>query len=449
LNELVAEITASSLPQPVRDAVARLAAPDPKPQDYYVAVQQLRGAGAAKQAHAVLDLLASAFRQAEELRFRLELGQTLSAEGRTDEALTVAAELQGQYPQEPHTFRLKSNILVAARKYREALQVVLETPEATTAGFAKHDTVFRAISLLIYLAAAGTRPVFTEPRPAPPIDRAVVAMMVRDEDDIIAQNLQHHYLMGLRKFVILLNCCRDATQSLVEQFAAAHPDAVVCTMVDPVEGYVEGYYQAGKTQAAVDFACSYFVAVRRPVTWCFVLDADEFVAIDHERSITDLIEAAEATDKHFITFHLCNATSMANTEFRAGVDLYRHFDLIIGCPVPVVTKNAFRLDLNAQIAMGNHYLQYSGLSLERCFIAAELGARLVHLPYRSNAHVKTKIINGGSAYQASDLDVGLGAHWRVQYAQFLEYGPVVFERQMEAYHRQIVNQATHQAPFRF
>jgi hypothetical protein len=445
LNDLVADITASSLPQPVRDVVARLAAPDSKAQDYYMAVQKLRGAGAAKQAHAVLDMLAAKFGQANDLRFRLELAQTLGAEGRTEEALALAGELQGKHPNEPHPFRLKANILVGARKYREALDAVLETPASTAAGFSSQDTIFRGIRLAIYLAAAGSRPAFVEPRPAPPTEQAVVAMMVRDEDDVIAQNLHHHYRMGLRKFVILLNCCRDATQSLVERFRVTHPDAVVCSMVDPVEGY----YQAGKTQAAVDFARSYFAAVRRRVSWCFVLDADEFIAMDHDRGIADLIGAAEGNDRDFITFHLCNATSAADAPFRPGSDIYRHFDLVAGCAVPVVTKNAFRLDLNAEIAMGNHSLLYPRLGLDRCFVAADIGARLVHLPYRSAAQVKTKIINGGTAYQASDLDVGLGAHWRTLYTQYLEEGPAVFERQMATYYRRTVNEATHQIPFWF
>ena len=50
--------------------------------------------------------------------------------------------------------------------------------------------------------------------------------------------------------------------------------------------------------------------------------------------------------------------------------------------------------------------------MARGFVAAEVGARLVHLPYRSQSQIKTKIVNGGSAYEVTDLDKKLGGHWR-------------------------------------
>ena len=105
-----------------------------------------------------------------------------------------------------------------------------------------------------------------------------------------------------------------------------------------------------------DFAHAYFEAVRRTVEWCFVLDADEFLCIDHDLSLADLINMAEKADKDFITFQLSNATSVSGAEFSPDTDIYMHFRTVIGCAVPIVTKNAFRMSVNPQIAMGNHSL---------------------------------------------------------------------------------------------
>ena len=37
---------------------------------------------------------------------------------------------------------------------------------------------------------------------------------------------------------------------------------------------------------------------------------------------------------------------------------------------------------------------------------------MIHLPYRSAAQLETKIVNGGRAYAATDMDEGIGWHWR-------------------------------------
>ena len=135
------------------------------------------------------------------------------------------------------------------------------------------DAVSRFIKLSIYLASVGKDANFHFPTLVDPCEEAILVMMVRDEGDIMGQNLLHHYQIGFRKYVILLNCCADRTQNIIGEFQTQHPDAIVCTIVDPIEGY----WQSDKTGAAVEFARLYFKAILRPATWCFILDADEFI----------------------------------------------------------------------------------------------------------------------------------------------------------------------------
>jgi hypothetical protein len=101
------------------------------------------------------------------------------------------------------------------------------------------------------------------------------------------------------------------------------------------------------------------------------------------------------------------------------------------------------------MAMGNHSLYYPGMAIEHCFIAAEVGACLVHLPYRSSSQVKSKIVNGGSAYEATQLHAGLGAHWRRLYKDYLEHGDSVFARQLSAYNTATLDAARTVANFNF
>ena len=204
----------------------------------------------------------------------------------------------------------------------------------------------------------------------------------------MGQNLLHHYQIGFRKYVILLNCCADRTQNIIGEFQTQHPDAIVCTIVDPIEGY----WQSDKTGAAVEFARLYFKAILRPATWCFILDADEFIC---ERSsgsaLHTLLGKAEAGGRDFIALHLCNATAGIMSEFDAADDIYSYFDTIAGCSVPIITKIAFKFNLNLTLTMGNHIIDFPGIGIERCFIGAECGCYIVHLPYRNAAQIRTKI----------------------------------------------------------
>ncbi len=232
------------------------------------------------------------------------------------------------------------------------------------------------MKLKIYLAARGHGISFQPPTAAAAVERAVAVMMVRDEADIILQNLTHRYSLGFRKFAVLVNACADPTPTLLRALQATHSDAIAVSIVDPVEGY----YQTDKTQSAVEFASAYFEAIRNPVKWCFILDADEFIAVGEALGLEGLLTVAE---REVIAFHLCNATNMADSDYMGNRNVYRHSDVVVGCAAPVVPKNAFLVARWPSIVRGNHPLRHSGFSLDCVLIAAEHGARLVHLPYRS------------------------------------------------------------------
>jgi tetratricopeptide (TPR) repeat protein len=442
--EFLDALKSADLAPPVREAVERLAGEEATNGDYYQAIQVLCGARLGAAARQVLDVLAVRLGRTSDLRFQLMVAKVEDAEGFTPRALSLLEQARREHPTNIHAYLLQSEMLARLGDYAAALDVLASTP-LDEAPPVNADTVFRGLRLSVYLAAAGDKPVFADPPPAAPVESAAVVMMIRDEADIIGQNLRHHYRMGVRKFTILLNCCADATAAIVEQFRAEHPDAILCTVVDPAEGY----YQASKTQAAVGFARAYFAAIRRPVTWCFVLDADEFVSIDGQLGLAGLIARAEQAGHDFITLHLCDATSASGEDYAAGQDIYGFFDAIAGCAVPVVTKNAFRLEIEPEIGMGNHWLAYPGMGIKRAFIAAQAGARLVHLPYRSAAQMKTKIVNGATAYEATTLDRTLGAHWRRFYQQYLDEGEAMLTEQMRVFREKTLRQAKTQAPFFF
>jgi Glycosyl transferase family 2 len=392
-----------------------------------------------------LHMIASNTEAKDSLPYSLAAARHLIAAGQQEQAQQSLRETQKAFPESADAFRLEADHLVSQLKYKEALSALRSCPLSDPNPSINEDTVFRAVKLQIYLAPRDTPVEFRQPDSAVSVEEAMIVMMIRDEADIIGQNLLHHYALGVRKFVIILNCCIDGTAKLVEAFKASHRDAIVCAIEDPVEGY----YQSSKTQAAVEFAKAYFDAIHRPVEWCFILDADEFICSGSTNSLSNLIECARSAHKEFIAFNLCNSCPSSRVEFASGANPYSHFDTVVARAVPVVPKVAFRVALRPNMAMGNHSLYYPNIAVEHCFIAAEAGACLVHLPYRSLSQVKSKIVNGGSAYEATQLHAGLGAHWRRLYKDYLEQGDSVFARQLSAYNAETLGAARTVVPFNF
>jgi hypothetical protein len=366
---------------------------------------------------------------ADEFELQLGRAKALAVANRVPEAKALLDALKAEYPGRREPFEVKAIVFIRTGWYRKALAEWHAMPLAGAPEAEKESIIFRAFRLQQYIAAVRSRPRFLRPAPQPPVEQAVMIMMVRDEADIIRANLDHHYTLGFRNFVILLNCCHDATPQLVADFQTDRPDAVVCAINDPVEAY----YQSDKTQAAVEFARTYFPAIRRPISWCFIADADEFIVVEGEAGVHGLIAAAKSANKDFICFQLCNATSSRDPECRPGTDIYTHFDVVCGSHGDINPKHAFRLDLNVRVRMGNHAVFYEGVGMDRGLVGNEFGGRMIHLPYRSAAQLQSKILNGGSAYAATDLEETLGRHWREMYREYLRDGPGIFEREIAAY----------------
>jgi hypothetical protein len=436
---------ALALPDPVRDAIATMDLDRPTTDDLLVLVRKARDGRAFTLADQLLHVVAPHIDGRDSLPYRIEMAHNLIAAGQFGQAQHSLRQTQEAFPESADAFRLEADLLVSQLKYDDALSSLRSCPLSDQNPSVTEDTVFRAVKLQIYLALSDTRVDFREPVPAVHVEEAMIVMMIRDEADIIGPNLLHHYALGVRKFALILNCCIDDTRNIVEAFKTSHRDAIVCSIEDPGEGY----YQSSKTQAAVEFARSYFDAIQRPVQWCFILDADEFISCGSAQSLSNLIECAGSARKEFIAFNLCNSCPSSGAAFAKGANPYSHFDTVVSCAVPVVPKVAFKVALRPKMAMGNHSLYYPEIAMEHCFIAAEMGACLVHLPYRSASQVKSKIVNGGSAYEATQLHEGLGAHWRRLYKEYLEQGDSVFARQLSAYNTATLGAARSVSIFHF
>lgn len=258
--------------------------------------------------------------------------------------------------------------------------------------------------------------------PVPMLERAGLVMMAKDEADIIAANLTHHYEIGFRVFCVIDNASQDATRQEIERFSRQCPDALVLTVSDPIIGY----YQSAKMAVFGKSLVEYANIADRPLDWLFYVDADEFLSCCRDPDGTalkalDSVLADPTADT--IVMHWIHAASHTPYEtLPPGYDPFRAFGKMTTQLKPTVPKVALRTGRDLVPMMGNHFiLQYSG-PLSAFKTAALTDWYMVHYPLRSLDHVRKKVINGGEAFKDSKGLEQHGGHWRQRYDLYLRYG---------------------------
>lgn len=298
--------------------------------------------------------------------------------------------------------------------------------------------LFKKIQAEIFSSATSVRPDFSTPINAkPPCSDLAICMMVKDEDDIIRLNLEHHYKLGARKFFIIDNGSADHTRDEIQSFSANSSDALVVIISDPVAGY----YQQGKTMALCSYAADYLKAVGKGVNYLLPLDADEFVVLDNGHGFLDILQylSNACPGMMSLVFDLCDATS--NSDWVGGTleQLYANFRSISYASQNVVTKNMIHVSQCNYITMGNHTLQSPDIESSNLVSAISLGGRIIHLALRGFSHAKKKVINGGKAYlEATELkESHFGGHWKQAYAEYLKDGDNYIRSYFEKYQRRV------------
>jgi hypothetical protein len=257
----------------------------------------------------------------------------------------------------------------------------------------------------------------------PALHDAVMIMLVKDEADIIGQNLRHHFALGFRRFCILDNASTDGTQAAIAAFRAATPGARVLSLNDPIIGY----YQADK-MAAAERLCEVYMAIEGPApSWFFFIDADEFITFAGTGNLAagaaQLNTALSVRTKNLLIMHWVHSASRAiYRNLPSDADPFQSFSQF--CPVltPAVPKVAYRAGIGLHLMAGNHFVAEYDRGAEEVIFGGECSLFLFHFPLRSVEHVLRKVINGGKAYAAAQGLDDHGGHWRKRYELYQKHG---------------------------
>src|SRR5215208_4874338 len=229
--------------------------------------------------------------------------------------------------------------------------------------------------------------------------KLVMTLLVRDEQDIIAEHLDFHLAQGVDEVIVTDNGSEDATLDILSEYESR---GTVRVIHEPSDDYSQGKWVTRMARLA---------ASEHGADWVINSDADEFW---WPRSGTLASTFAGLDDDVGVV--VCRRTNFVpqpedDQPFWERMTVRERESLNpVGKPLP--PKLAHRAHPKITVVQGNHRLR-----------GPELGERLddgsieiFHFPMRSYAQFENKIVKGGQAYARNrELPEKIGRTWRRLY----------------------------------
>jgi hypothetical protein len=207
--------------------------------------------------------------------------------------------------------------------------------------------------------------------------------IVRNELDIIDRTVDHLFRQGVDHVLVADNGSTDGT--LERLLARAALDERLHVAVDREKRFFQG---AKMTRLAQ-------VAAAAGADWVVPFDADEWWFAEE----MTLAEYLAGTGANQVTAEVFNAVpSPEGNESQTAA----HY--LLDSRSTGWIKVAFRAHLFARVAFGNHAVGRVG--------SRESGLYIAHLAYRSESHLRRKLVQGAAAVEAAEAAEGVCYHWR-------------------------------------
>lgn len=250
--------------------------------------------------------------------------------------------------------------------------------------------------------------------------KLIMILLVRDEADIVAANMDFHLSQGVNFVVCIDNGSVDGTRDILDGYERTGHAKV---FDEPGRDYA----QAKWVTRAMEYARDDLAA-----DWIFSNDADEFW-LPREGDLRQMLYSTQAgllsasrlnmvypwdapgegPWYRRITHRVVQPVSRPSI-----TDIYTH---VLPCPyfyLSLPPKVMMRADGLVSVAQGNHSATY-----ERAVETVPAPMDIFHYPVRSAEHFEKKIVQGGQAYAANtELPEIFGWHWRRWYRAYQEYG---------------------------
>lgn len=233
-----------------------------------------------------------------------------------------------------------------------------------------------------------------------------MTLLVRNEEDIIEDNILYHSAIGVDKFFVMDNLSTDMTPMIIERLSST---------LD-----IQYFFQSNdeyRQSEWVSFLAQEAASDPAGFDWVINNDADEFWVFSNNTSINDyLLYVPESVAG--LSLHRYNAVNIDNGQpnskaYSSHPSFSEYFHVnstnCLGKKLP--PKCMHRARSNVIVPQGNH----SVLNIDGKILCID-DAFILHYPYRFLDHYKTKVRLGGAAYaRNSDLNESVGITWRKHY----------------------------------
>jgi glycosyltransferase involved in cell wall biosynthesis len=233
--------------------------------------------------------------------------------------------------------------------------------------------------------------------------KMVMTLLVRDEEDIVRENLDFHLAQGVDEVIVTDNGSEDATVEILREYES---QGVVRLLLEPTDDYSQGRWVTRMAR----------LAATEGADWVINNDADEFwwpltgsLKSVFER-LGDEVGLMVAHRQNFVPRPEDGRPFWERMTLRERVSLNP-----LGKPLP--PKLAHRADPEIIVAQGNHKVNGANLG-ER---VDDGSIEILHFPMRTYGQFENKIIKGGRAYARNrELPQSTGRTWRRLYAAWEE-----------------------------
>ena len=228
--------------------------------------------------------------------------------------------------------------------------------------------------------------------------KLVMTLLVRDEEDIVRENLDFHLAQGVDQVIVTDNGSEDTTAEILREYES---QGVLRLLFETSDDYSQGRWVTRMAR----------MAASEGADWVINNDADEFwwpragsLKTIFEQ-LDDRVGMLVAHRENFVPRPEDGRPFWERMTLRERESLNP-----LGKPLP--PKLAHRADPEIEVAQGNHKVE-----------GAELGERLddgsieiLHFPMRTYEQFENKIVKGGRAYARNrELPQSTGRTWRRLY----------------------------------
>jgi hypothetical protein len=228
--------------------------------------------------------------------------------------------------------------------------------------------------------------------------KLVMTLLLRDEEDIVRENLDFHLAQGVDRVIVTDNGSEDATVEILREYEA---EGAVRLLLEPADDYSQGRWVTRMARLAADEGAD----------WVINNDADEFwwprsgTLASTFQEVGGEIGIVVAHRTNFVPRPEDGRPFWERMTVRERESLNP-----LGKPLP--PKVAHRSHPEITVVQGNHRVE-----------GVELGARvddgsidILHYPMRTYAQFENKIVKGGRAYARNrELPHRTGRTWRRLY----------------------------------